>query len=76
MLCSPDTMELAYQENPPEKETTRKEDKFSAIHLLQTSDMVRYGNLNKEIQNGSYTGRKKYTTGSGGAYEFMVSGQA
>ena len=51
---------------------TGKEDEFSAIHLLQTSDPVIYGNLNKELQNGSYVGRGKYTNNSGGAYELMI----
>ena len=51
---------------------TSKKDKFSAIHLLQTSYPVRYGNLNKELQNGSYVGMYKYLTNSGGYYELIV----
>ena len=57
-----------------DKETTTKEDKFSAIHLLQTSDTVRYGNLNKELKNGSYIGWDEYPTTSGGAYVLVVCG--
>ena len=49
VLFSPDTMEAVDQANPSEKETTNEEDKFSTIHLLQTSDPVRYMNLNKEL---------------------------
>ena len=71
-LCSPDITEAADQAEPSEKETTSEEEKFSAIHLLQTSDLVKYGNLNKELQNGSYLGREKYTTTSEGAYKLMV----
>ena len=59
VLCGPDTMEAADQSNPPEKETTSKEEKFGAIRLLQTSYPARYGNLNKELKNGSYVGRGK-----------------
>ena len=33
---------------------------------------VRYGNLNKELQNRSYVGRGKYPTNSGGSYKMMV----
>ena len=72
MLLSTVTMEAADQANPSEKETKSEEDKFSAIHMLQRLDPVRYGNLNKEIKNESYVGRGKYTTTSGGAYELMV----
>ena len=72
VLCSTDIMEAKDQTNTPEKETTGEEDKFSAIYLLQTSDPVRYGNVNKEIQNGSYVGRDEYLTTSGGAYELIV----
>ena len=72
MLCSNDITEAADQENPLEKETTNENDKFSAIHLLHTSYLVRYGNLDKELQNGSQVGRDKYPTTSEGAYELMV----
>ena len=72
MLCSTDIMEAKDQTNTPEKETTGEEDKFSAIYLLQTSDPVRYGNVNKEIQNGSYVGRDEYLTTYGGVYELIV----
>ena len=65
-------MEVSDEAKPSEKETTREEGKFSAIHLLQTSDPVRYDNLNKELQNGSYVGRGKYLTTSEGDYELMV----
>ena len=51
-LCRYDIMEATDQDNPSEKETTSKEEKSSAIHLLQTSDSVRYENLNKELHNG------------------------
>ena len=47
VLCSPAIMEAVDQEKPTGKETKSQEEKFSAIHLLQTSDPVRYGNLNK-----------------------------
>ena len=57
---------------PSEKETTREEEKFSAIHLLQTLDLVRHGNLNEELQNESYVGREKYPTTFGVSYELMV----
>ena len=40
--------------------------------MLQTSDPEIYGNLNKELFNGSYLGRDKYPTTSRGAYELMV----
>ena len=36
------------------------------------SDQVRYGNINKELQNGSYVGRDKYPNTSVGSYEFMI----
>ena len=72
MLFSPDITESADQANPSEKEMTSEEEKFSAIHLLQTSDTVRYRNLNKELQNGSYVGKDNYPTTSRGAYELMV----
>ena len=49
-----------------------EEEKFSVIHLLQTSDSTRYGNLNKDIQNGSYVGRDEYPITSVGDYELMV----
>ena len=64
VLGSTDTMEAEDQSKPSEKETTSEEEKFSMIHLLQTSDPVRYGNTNKDIQNGSYAGRDKYMTTS------------
>ena len=54
--------------NPYEKETTSEEDKFGAIHLLQTSYLVRYWKLNKELQNGAYVLRDTYLTTSGGYY--------
>ena len=41
--------------------------------MLQTSDLFRYRDINRELQNGSYVGRGKYPTTSGGAYELMVS---
>ena len=47
-------MEATDQDNPSEKETSREEYKFSAIHLIQTSDPVKYRNINKELHNGSY----------------------
>ena len=72
VLCSNDIMEAVDQTKPLEKKTTSEEEKFSAINLLQTSDLVRYGNLNKELQNGSYVGRKKYLTTSIGSYKLMV----
>ena len=65
-------MEAVDQAKPSEKETTIKEDKFSRIHMLQTSDLVIYGNLNKDLYNDSYVRRGKYTTNSGEAYELMV----
>ena len=70
-------MEATDQDNPSEKETSREEYKFSAIHLIQTSDPVKYRNINKELHNGSYVGRDKYLTTSGGAYEliFLRSGR-
>ena len=71
VLFSTDIMEAVDQAKPLEKKTTSEEEKFSAINLLQTSDLVRYGNLNKELQNGSYLGRYKCKTNSGGAYELM-----
>ena len=52
MLCSTDIIEAADQAKPLEKEKTSEEDKFSAIHLLQKSDPVRYGDLNTELHNG------------------------
>ena len=52
VLCSTDIMESADQANPLDKETTSEEDKLIAIHLLQMSDPVRHGNINKELQNG------------------------
>ena len=52
---------------------TIEEEKFGAIHLLQTSYPFRYGNLNKELQNGLYVGRYEYPNISEGAYELMVS---
>ena len=42
------------------------------IHLLKTLDLVRYGNLNKELQNGSYVVWDEYPTNYGGAYDLMV----
>ena len=71
VLCNTDIVQAADQAKPSEKETKIEEEKFSAIHLLQTSDPVRYGNLNKELYNGSYVGRDKCPTTSGGAYELM-----
>ena len=58
--------------SPSDNETTNEEDKLCVIHMLQTSDPVRYGNLNKKLQNGSYAGRGKYQNTSGGDYELMV----
>ena len=72
MLCSLDIMEAVDQENPLEKEMTREEDKFSAIHLLQTSDTFRYGNINKKLQNWPYVAGGNYLTTSRGDYEPMV----
>ena len=40
--------------------------------MLQTSYPFRYGNLNKELQNGSFLGRDKYPTTYGGGYELLV----
>ena len=40
--------------------------------MLQTSDPVQFGNLNKELQNGSYVGRDEYPITSVGDYELMV----
>ena len=51
---------------------TIEEETFDAIHLLQTSYPFRYGNLNKELQNGSYVGRYEYPNISGVSYELMV----
>ena len=48
----PDILEEADQAKPLDTETTNEENKFSAIHLLQTSDPVIYRNLNNELQNG------------------------
>ena len=59
VLCSTDIMGDTDQANPPEKETTNEDDKFSVIYLLQTAYPVIYGNLNKELQNGSYARREK-----------------
>ena len=70
VLCSPDITEAADQAEPSEKETTSEEEKFSVIHLLQTSDLVRYGNLNKGLHNGSYMGRDEYPTTSGARLYF------
>ena len=72
VLCRPDITEAVDQVKSPEKETTSGEEKFSAIHLLHTSDLVRYGNINKGIQNGSYVGREKYPNNSAEAYELIV----
>ena len=36
------------------------------------SDLFKYGNLNKELHNGSYVVRDEYPTTYGGAYELMV----
>ena len=51
-MFSPDIMEAADQAKPSEKYMKREEDKSRAIYLLQTSYPVKYGNLNKEVQNG------------------------
>ena len=68
MLCNPDITEAVDKAKPSKKETTSSEGKFSTIHLLQALDLVIYRNINKEMQNGSYVGRDKYPTTSGGAY--------
>ena len=47
VLCINDIMEAADQVNPSDTETTSEEEKFRSIHLIQISDPVRYGNLNK-----------------------------
>ena len=57
VLCIPVIMEAEDQAKPSEKEMTSEEGKFSAIHLLHMSYPVRYGKLNKELQNGPYMGR-------------------
>ena len=72
MLCSTDIMEAVDEAKPPEKETKREEDKFSMIHLLQTSNSVKYRNINKDLQNGSYVGKDKYPTNYGVYYEMIV----
>ena len=51
---------------------TSKEEIFIAIILLHKLYLSRYGNLNKELQDGSYVGREKYPKTSGRVYEFMV----
>ena len=72
VLCSLDIFEAVDQAKPLEKEATSEEDKLSAIDLLQTSDPVRYGNLNKELHNVPCAGRDKYSPTSGVAYKLMV----
>ena len=64
VLCSLDIMEAGYQSKAQKKEIKSDEKKFSMIHLVQTPDPVRYGNLNKELQHGSYV--KK-----GGKYNYL-----
>ena len=71
VLFSTDIMGAVDQAKPSEREMKSEEDKFSAIHLLHTSYLFRYGNLNKELHNGSYVGRDKYPDNSGGAHELM-----
>ena len=72
VLCSTYIMEEVDQSKLLEKEATSEEDKFSMINLLQMLDPVNYGIPNKDLHNGAYVGRGKYTTTSGGPYEFMV----
>ena len=42
------------------------------IHLLQMSDLVIYGYLNKDLHNGSYVVRDKYLTTYGVACKLTV----
>jgi hypothetical protein len=72
VLSSPQIIDCVDAKNPSKEEVRREEEKFSAIHVLQTSDPVRYNDLNEELKNASYVGRDDYPTTISSAYELMI----
>ena len=68
------SLELLESNNPTptKQEILREEEKSKAILLLKNADDKRFGNLMKNLKDGSYLSRDEYPTTVASMYELMT----
>ena len=60
------------KENPTKKEVNYEVDKLAAIHIIESGDAKRFGDLKKDLTQQAHLGQDLYPTSSAGAFELMV----
>ena len=58
--------------NPTEKEVNNELYKLAAIHMIESGDAKRFGDLAMDLIQQSHLGQDLYPTSSDGAFELMV----
>ena len=71
-LCCSKTIVAEDKANPTEKEVNNKVDKLSSIHIIESGDAKRFGDLAKDIMQQAHLVQDLYPTSLAGAFELMV----